>query len=62
MWALLSTRLRSWLLLAVALPLVRVVLGRLADRAQARRPGAAGTRLLTRAQLTVDRFAGRRRR
>ena len=60
MWALLSTRFRTWLLLAVALPLLRATLHRLATRAQTRSPGTAGTRLLTRAGATADRIADRR--
>lgn len=61
MWALLSTRFRTWLLLAVALPLLRAILHRLATRAQTRSPGTTGTRLLTRAGATADRMAYRRR-
>lgn len=61
MWALLSTRLRTWLLLAVALPLLRAILHRLATRAHSRSPGATTTRLLTRAGATVDRIIDRSR-
>jgi hypothetical protein len=61
MWALLSTRLRTWLLLAVALPLLRAILQRLAARAQARRPDATSTRLLTRAGATADQIVDRSR-
>ena len=49
-----------WLLLAVALPPLRALLRRLADRAQARRPGATSTKLLSRAGASAEGIAGRR--
>jgi hypothetical protein len=61
MWALLSIRLRTWLLLAVALPLLRAILHRLAARAQTRRPHSTSTTLLTKAAATADRLADRSR-
>jgi hypothetical protein len=61
MWALLSTRLRTWLLVAVALPLLRAILHRLTTRAQTRNPGTAGTRMLIRAGATLDRIVDRSR-
>ena len=61
MWAFLSRRFRTWLLLAVALPALRTILWRLTAAAQTRRPGTTGTKLLTRVRETVDGLATRSR-
>ena len=63
MWALLSARLRTWLLMAIALPLARLLVHRLAVAAD--RHDARSARLLRRADsavTTVSRRAGRKAR
>lgn len=57
MWALLSTRLRTWLLFAIAVPVVRSLVHRAAARSGT---GTLGT-LLRKADSTLIRFSGRRR-
>ena len=47
MWLLLSTRLRTWLLIAVALPLARTLVHRAAASTQRRRPGTDPHHLAT---------------
>jgi len=59
MFALLSTRLRTWLLLAIALPAVRTLIHRLARRATATHSHTS--RILTRADTTLTRWLSRRR-
>jgi hypothetical protein len=64
MWLLLSTRLRTWLLIAVALPLARTLVHRAAASTQRRRPGTALGTWLKRADaalIATSRRAGRRR-
>ncbi len=61
MLALLSTRLRTWLLVAVALPAVRTVIHRVARRANATDPHSRTSRMLTRADTTLTRWLSRRR-
>jgi hypothetical protein len=46
MWAFLSARLRMWLIMAVAAPLVGWLLGRLGDLIEARRGPTALSRVL----------------
>jgi hypothetical protein len=46
MWALLSNRLRTWLLVAVALPLLHEILGRITARAQTSHPGTTSAKLV----------------
>jgi len=46
MWMFVSRRLRTWVLLAVALPLVRTVVHKAAIREQSRSPDATPARLL----------------
>ena len=59
MWVFLSTRLRTWLLLAVALPIVRLVVHRLAVAAGRRDPSARTARLLNQADSAVTAVSGR---
>ena len=62
MWAILSARLRVWLLVTIALPLARRLIHRLAIAAD--RQDARSAILLQRADSAVDalsRRAGRRR-
>lgn len=63
MWILLTSRLRSWLLIAIALPLARTLVHRAAASTQRRRPGTALGTWLTRADAALNatsRRAGRR--
>ena len=63
MWALLSGRVRTWLLIAVALPLTRVMVHRLAVSAE--RHDRRSARLLRRADsavTTVSQRTGRKAR
>lgn len=57
MWALLSSRLRSWLLLTVAVPVLAALARRLADVVERRRGSGRVSDVLRRAG-----HAGRRRR
>lgn len=57
MWALLSTRLRTWLFFAIAVPVVRSLVHRAAARSGT---GTLGN-LLRRADSTLTRFSGRGR-
>ena len=61
MWAFLSTRLRTWLLFAIAVPVVRFVVNRVARREQQARPGARSTKALVRADSTITSLAERRK-
>ncbi len=54
MWVFLSRRLRRWLLLAVALPVVRKLVHKAAVNAQRRSPASAPARLLGRADSTLN--------
>lgn len=63
MWALLSARLRTWLLMAIALPLARLLVHRLAVSAE--RHDRRSARLLRRADsavTTVSQRTGRKSR
>jgi hypothetical protein len=54
MWVFLSRRLRMWLLLAIALPLARAVVHRLAVAAEHRNPSTRTARTLGHADSVVD--------
>ena len=65
MWVLLSSRLRTWLMLAIAVPLLRAVLGRASASATRRDPGSTMSRALRTAESglsRLDRRRGRRQR
>jgi hypothetical protein len=59
MWVFLSARLRTWLLLAIALPLARLLVHRLAVAAERRDPSARAAKLLRRADSAVTAVSGR---
>jgi hypothetical protein len=59
MWVFLSRRLRTWLLLAIALPIVRLVVHRVAVAAERRNPSARTARLLNQADSAVTAVSGR---
>jgi hypothetical protein len=59
MWVFLSSRLRTWLLLAIALPLVRLVVHRLAVAAEHHDQSARTAKLLRRADSAVTAVSGR---
>jgi hypothetical protein len=68
MWAFFSRRLRMWLLLAIALPLTRAGVRRLALAAERRDPSTRTAKALRQADSAVtavsrraDRKAGRRK-
>lgn len=68
MWVFLSRRLRTWLLLAIALPLAQAVVHRLAVAADRRRPSTRTAKTLVRADSViagvtrrVGRKSGRRK-
>jgi hypothetical protein len=58
MWVFLTARLRAWLFLAVALPLARLLVHRLAVAAERRDASARAARLLHRADSAVTAVAG----
>lgn len=64
MWTLLSARLRTWLLIAVAFPLARTLVRRAAINTQHRRPGSPLATWLHRTDSALTaadrRRAGRR--
>jgi hypothetical protein len=62
MWVFLSSRIRTWVLLAVALPLVRMLVHKVAAAAQDRHPDARTTRVLGRTDSAVAAVAGRMER
>ena len=65
MWVFLSRRLRTWLLLAIALPLARALVHRLALAAGHRDPSTRTARALHQADsavTAVSRRAGRKRK
>ena len=66
MWAFFSRRLRMWLLLAIALPLTRALVHRLALAAERRDPHTRTAKTLHRADSAVTgvsrRAAGREER
>jgi hypothetical protein len=59
MWVFLSARLRTWLLLAIALPLARLLVHRLSVAAERRDPSARTAKLLRRADSAVTAVSGR---
>jgi hypothetical protein len=59
MWVFLSARLRMWLLLAIALPLARLLVHRLAVAAERHDSSARSARLLRRADSAVTAVSGR---
>ncbi len=59
MWVFLTRRLRTWLLLAIALPLLRFVIHRLALAADRRDASARPARLLRHADSAVTAASGR---
>jgi hypothetical protein len=59
MWLLVSRRIRTWVLLAVALPLVRTVVHKTAIREQSRSPDAMPARLLARTDSALTAVSGR---
>jgi hypothetical protein len=59
MWAFFSRRLRMWLLLAIALPLTRALVHRLALAAQRRNPSTRTAKALHQADSTVTAVSGR---
>jgi hypothetical protein len=61
-WVFLSSRLRAWLLLAVALPLVRAVLRRASASAAQRDPGSRAARGLRSLESNLGRLDRRQRR
>ena len=61
MWVLLSSRLRTWLLLAVALPLFRAVLRRSSAVASRRDPESAVAGALRKLESGLSRLDRRRR-
>ena len=61
MWLFLSRRIRTWLLLAIGIPLVRFGLRKLAARAAARDSSSRTANVLTRADSALASAGGRRR-
>jgi hypothetical protein len=59
MWVFLSRRLRAWLLLAIALPLARVLVHRLAVAAERRDGSDRTARVLRQADSAVTAVSGR---
>jgi len=59
MWVFVSARLRTWLLLAIALPLARLLVHRLAVAAERHDPSARRAKLLRRADSAVTAVSGR---
>jgi hypothetical protein len=57
MWVFLSARLRTWLLLAIALPLARLLAHRLAVATERHDPSARTAKLLRRADSAVGTVA-----
>ena len=60
MWAFFSRRLRMWLLLAIALPLTRALVHRLALAAQRRNPSTRTAKALHQAELPSPPYPGGR--
>jgi len=61
-WVLLSSRLRTWLMLAVAVPLLRAVLRRASASAAQRDPGSRAARGLRSLDAGLSRLDRRERR
>ena len=59
MWAFFSRRLRMWLLLAIALPLARALVHRLARAAERRNPSARTAKALHQADTAVTAVSRR---
>jgi hypothetical protein len=59
MWVFLSSRLRTWLLLAIALPLARLLAHRLAVATDRRDASSRTARLLNQADSAVATVSGR---
>ena len=59
MWAFFSRRLRMWLLLAIALPLTRALVHRLALAAKRRDPSTRTAKALSQADSTVTAVSRR---
>ena len=59
MWVFLTRRLRTWLLLAIALPLARLLVHRLAVATERHDPSARRAKLLRRAGSAVTAVSGR---
>ena len=59
MWVFLSARLRIWLLLAIALPLARLLVHRLAVATERHDPSTRTAKLLSRADSAVTAVSGR---
>jgi len=59
MWVFLSARLRTWLLLAIALPLARLLVHGIAIAAERRDPSARTAKLLHRADVALTAVSGR---
>src|ERR1700735_1206008 len=59
MWVFLSARLRTWLLLAIALPLARLLVHRLAVTAGRHDPSTRTAKLLRQADSAVTAVSGR---
>jgi hypothetical protein len=60
MWALLSTRLRTWLLLAIALPVARSIVHRLAVAAEERNPRGTASTVMRHADAALAATSRRR--
>jgi hypothetical protein len=61
-WVLLSSRLRTWLLLAIAVPILRTVLRRASTSAARRDPNSSAARALRSVDSGLSRFDRRERR
>jgi hypothetical protein len=61
-WVLLSSRLRTWLLLAIAVPILRTVLRRASASASRRDPNSTAARVLRSADTGLSRLDRRERR
>ena len=59
MWVFLSARLRTWLLLAIEVPLARLLVRRLAVAAERHDPSARTAKLFRRADPAVTAVSGR---
>jgi hypothetical protein len=62
MWVFLSNRIRTWLVLAVAVPVARRVLNRIAAARAASHPDARSTAALRHADSALGRLQSRRGR
>ncbi|MEO6500683.1 MAG: hypothetical protein ABIQ09_02085 [Jatrophihabitantaceae bacterium] len=62
MWVLLSSRLRTWLLLAIAVPAFRAALRRFSASAARRDPNSTAARRLRSLDSGLSRFDRRDRR